>query len=50
MYNFDLDLLRRVALDIEAPTVDELRVPLPIDDIPTDSSLKAFEEGPVRVW
>ena len=50
VYDFDLALLRDVALDIEAPTVDEIRVPLPSDDIPADTSLKAFEEGPVRVW
>jgi predicted TIM-barrel fold metal-dependent hydrolase len=50
VYDFDLDLLRRVAVEIEAPTVDEVRVPLPADDIPSDTSLKAFEEGPVRVW
>ena len=36
--------------DIDAPTVSEVRVPLPSDAIPTDTSLKAFEEGPVRVW
>jgi hypothetical protein len=50
VYDFDLDLLRRVAVEIEAPTVDEVRVPLPADAIPSDTSLKAFEEGPVRVW
>jgi len=50
VYSFDLDLLRRVAVEIEAPTVDEIRMPLSSDDIPTDTSLKAFEEGPVRVW
>ena len=50
VYDFDLDLLRRVALEIEAPLVDEVRTPLSVDAIPADTSLKAFEEGPVRVW
>lgn len=50
VYPFDLKVLGTVALDIDAPTVSEVRVPLPSDAIPTDTSLKAFEEGPVRVW
>ena len=50
VYGFDLDLLRRVAVEIEAPLVDEVRTPLSVDAIPADTSLKAFEEGPVRVW
>jgi hypothetical protein len=50
VYAFDLDLLSTVALEIDAPTVSEVRVPLPPDAIPADTSLKAFEEGPVRVW
>jgi hypothetical protein len=50
VYSFDLDLLRAVARAIDAPTVSEVRIPLPVDAIPPDTSLKAFEEGPVRVW
>ena len=48
VHPFDLELLRKVAVDIEAPTVDEVRVPL--DSIPTDTFSKAFEEGPTRTW
>jgi predicted TIM-barrel fold metal-dependent hydrolase len=50
VYDFDLDLLRKVAVEIEAPTVAELLVPLAPSDVPTESELKAFEDGPVRVW
>jgi predicted TIM-barrel fold metal-dependent hydrolase len=50
VYGFDLDRLRKVAVEIDAPTVDDVRVALPPDDIPADTSLKAFEEGPVRIW
>jgi len=50
VYDFDLDLLRRVAVEIEAPTVAEVSVPLAPADVPTESELKAFEEGPIRVW
>ena len=48
VYPVDLDLLRKVAVDIEAPTVAEVQVPL--DAIPTDTFSKAFEEGPTRTW
>jgi predicted TIM-barrel fold metal-dependent hydrolase len=48
VYDYDLDLLREVAIDIEAPTVNEIAVPL--EDIPADSFSKAFEEGPTRTW
>ena len=50
VYDFDLDLLRKVAVEIEAPTVAEVLVPLAPSDVPTESELKAFEDGPVRVW
>ena len=50
VYDFDLDLLRKVAVEIEAPTVAEVLVPLAPGDVPTESELKAFEDGPVRVW
>jgi hypothetical protein len=48
VYGFDLELLRRVAVDIEAPTVAEVQVPL--DEIPEDATSNAFEEGPPRIW
>ena len=50
VYDFDLDLLRKVTVEIEAPTVMEVRVPLTPGDVPTESELKAFKEGPIRVW
>jgi hypothetical protein len=37
-------------VEIDAPTVEEVGVPLTPGDVPTESELKAFEEGPVRVW
>jgi predicted TIM-barrel fold metal-dependent hydrolase len=48
VYGFDLDQMRRVAVDIGAPTVAEVQVPL--DEIPADAQSNAFEEGPVRIW
>jgi hypothetical protein len=48
VYGFDMEQMRRVAVDIEAPTVAEVRVPL--DEIPDDATSNAFEEGPTRIW
>ena len=48
VYGFDLDLMRKVAVDIGAPTVAEIQVPL--DAIPEDATSNAFEEGPARIW
>jgi hypothetical protein len=48
VYGFDLDQMRRVAVEIEAPTVAEVQVPL--DEIPEDAQSNAFEEGPARIW
>jgi predicted TIM-barrel fold metal-dependent hydrolase len=48
VYGFDLDLLRTVAVEIDAPTVAEIQVPL--DVIPEDATSNAFEEGPPRIW
>jgi predicted TIM-barrel fold metal-dependent hydrolase len=48
VYDFDLDLMRKVAVEIEAPTVAGVQVPL--DVIPEDATSNAFEVGPVRIW
>jgi len=48
VYDWDRDLLRRVAADIAAPTVEELQVPL--DEIPEDALSQCFEDAPNRVW
>jgi len=48
VYNFDMDLMRKVAVEIEAPTVAEIQVPL--DAIPDDAHSMAFEGGPTRIW
>jgi len=40
--------MRTVALEIDAPTVAEVQVPL--DEVPTDATSNAFEEGPPRIW
>ena len=48
VYGFDLDQMRKVATEIEAPTVAEVQVPL--DEIPEDAQSNAFEEGPPRIW
>ena len=48
VYGFDLDFVRKVAVEIEAPTVSEVQVPL--DEIPEDANSSAFEEGPPRIW
>ena len=46
VYDFDMDLMRKVAVEIEAPTVAEVQVPL--DEIPDDATSMAFEVGPTR--
>jgi predicted TIM-barrel fold metal-dependent hydrolase len=48
VYGFDMDLMRKVAVEIEAPTVAEVQVPL--DAIPDDATSMAFEVGPTRIW
>jgi predicted TIM-barrel fold metal-dependent hydrolase len=48
VYDWDVDLLRRTAVEIDAPTVDELRVPL--EAIPADATSMCFEDAPNRVW
>jgi predicted TIM-barrel fold metal-dependent hydrolase len=49
VYPFDMEQLRRVAVDIGAPTVDEIRRPL--EQIPEDAQSQAFEHlAPPRVW
>lgn len=49
VYDFDLDLLRKVAVDIEAPTVAEIQ--LPLDEIPEDATGQCFETlAPNRIW
>jgi predicted TIM-barrel fold metal-dependent hydrolase len=48
VYPFDLRQLSDVAVEIEAPTVSEIRVPL--DEIPADATSMAFETGPRRIW
>jgi hypothetical protein len=40
--------MRKVAVEIAAPTVAEVQVPL--DAIPDDATSMAFEIGPVRIW
>ena len=48
VYGFDVEQMRNIAVDIEAPTVAEIQVPL--DEIPEDATSNAFEEGPARIW
>jgi predicted TIM-barrel fold metal-dependent hydrolase len=48
VYDFDLDQLRKVASDIGAPTVDEVKVPL--DEVPGDALSQAFVPAPNRPW
>jgi hypothetical protein len=48
VYPFDLTQLRDVAVEIEAPTVTEVRTPL--DEIPAGATSMAFETGPRRIW
>ena len=48
VYGFDMDLLRKVAVDIEAPTVAEVQVPL--DTMPDDALSQAFVPAPNRIW
>jgi predicted TIM-barrel fold metal-dependent hydrolase len=49
VYPFDMELLRRVAVDIGAPTVPEIQRPL--EHIPEDATSQAFEHlAPARIW
>ena len=48
VYGFDMDKLRRVAVDIQAPTVAEVQVPL--DRVPDDALSQAFVPAPNRIW
>jgi predicted TIM-barrel fold metal-dependent hydrolase len=48
VYGFDMDLMRTVAVDIGAPTVAEVQVPL--DRIPDDATSMTFDQSPVRIW
>ena len=43
VYGFDMDKLRRVAVDIQAPTVAEVQVPL--DRVPDDAALAGVRAG-----
>jgi predicted TIM-barrel fold metal-dependent hydrolase len=49
VYPFDMEQLRRVAVEIAAPTVAEVRRPL--EQIPADATSQAFEHlAPPRIW
>jgi predicted TIM-barrel fold metal-dependent hydrolase len=48
VYDFDAEQLRKVAVQIGAPTVDEIRVPL--ERIPEGATSQCFEDAPNRVW
>ncbi len=48
VYDFDVEQLRKVAVEIGAPTVGEIQVPL--DRIPEDATSQCFEDAPNRVW
>jgi len=48
VYGFDMDKLRKVAVDIQAPTVAEVQVPL--DRVPDDALSQAFVPAPNRIW
>jgi predicted TIM-barrel fold metal-dependent hydrolase len=50
VYDFDREQLRRVAVEIGAPTIEEIQVPLPERDIPEDAKSQAFEDSAFRVW
>ncbi len=50
VYDFDREQLRRVAVDIDAPTIEEIQVPLAEADIPEDAESQAFEDSAFRVW
>jgi predicted TIM-barrel fold metal-dependent hydrolase len=48
VYAFDVERLRQVAVDVNAPTVSEIQVPL--DQIPEGAMSQCFEDAPNRVW
>ena len=48
VYDFDVEQLRQAAVEIGAPTVDELQVPL--EEIPEGATSQCFEDAPNRVW
>ncbi len=48
VYDFDVDQLRKVASEINAPTVEEVKVPL--DAVPADALSQAFVPAPNRPW
>jgi predicted TIM-barrel fold metal-dependent hydrolase len=48
VYDFDVAQLRTAAVEIGAPTVGEIQVPL--DEIPEAATSQCFEDAPNRVW
>jgi len=48
VYNFDKEQMRKVAVEIGAPTVEEIQTPL--DKVPEDALSSAFTPGPPRIW
>ena len=50
VYGFDFDALQTVA-DRIGPTVDEVAVPLPVSEWPSDTTCNAFDaDAIVRSW